>query len=72
MVFDHKNFHFAMSNGYETVKLVHEIIDGPSYVCTNKIENNVNPDFMASSEASKSGSTVALKVIDHGSAEHGF
>ena len=28
------------------------------YVCTNKIENNVDPDLMASSEASKSGSTV--------------
>ena len=26
------------------------------YVCTNEIENNVDPDLMASTEASKSGS----------------
>ena len=33
LVFHHAKFHFAMSmsNGYETVKLDHEIIDGPSY-----------------------------------------
>ena len=32
LIFDHTKFHFTMSNGYETVKLVQEIIDGPSYV----------------------------------------
>ena len=29
-IFDLKKIQFAMSNGYETAKLVHEIIDGPS------------------------------------------